>query len=185
MDCLDLSKCDTNVVRPWHDRIRPWEPEHSEARNGDGEDEERGIGLIGGIEKRDIQIVSYDSHWPEQYQTHATLAGAALGHAALRIEHIGSTSVPTLAAKPIIDILIVVRDSSDEVAYLPKLEEAGYQLRAREPDFHEHRMFRTPDQGVHIHVLSNGSTEVERMLIFRERLWRNPGGPLALRGDEA
>ena len=93
--------------------------------------------------------------------------------AALRVEHIGSTSVPGLAAKPVIDILVVVTDSADESAYLPRLEAAGYVLRVREPDWNEHRMLRTPERDVHVHVYSAGCPEVERTLAFRDRLRRN------------
>jgi GrpB-like predicted nucleotidyltransferase (UPF0157 family) len=96
-----------------------------------------------------------------------------LGAVALRIEHIGSTSVPGLAAKAIIDILLVVEDSGNEVSYLPELEAAGFVLRVREPEFHEHRMLRTPARDVHLHVFSLGSTEIERYLTFRDRLRRN------------
>jgi GrpB-like predicted nucleotidyltransferase (UPF0157 family) len=101
------------------------------------------------------------------------LVAGALGRAALRIEHIGSTSVPGLAAKPIIDILVVVADSADEAAYLPQLEAAGYALRVREPDWNEHRMFRTPERDVHVHIYSAGCPEIERNLTFRDRLRRN------------
>ncbi|MBA3703617.1 MAG: GrpB family protein, partial [Rubrobacteraceae bacterium] len=100
---------------------------------------------------------------------------AALGEAALSVEHIGSTSVPGLAAKPIVDVLLVVEDSGDEASYLPALEEAGYVLRVREPDFDEHRMFRTPEKDVHVHVFSSGSLEIERYLLLRDRLREDQG----------
>src|SRR5262249_27232018 len=85
-------------------------------------------------------------------------------------EHTGSTSVPGLAAKPIIDITLVVADSADEPAYVPALEAAGYVLRIREPDWHEHRGLKGPDTIVNLHVFSRGCAEIERMLIFRDRL---------------
>src|SRR5918997_1075577 len=88
---------------------------------------------------------------------------------------IGSTSVPGLAAKPIVDVLLVVEDSSDEGSYMPALEAAGYVLRVREPDFDEHRMFRTPEKDVHVHVYSAGSKETERYLLLRERLREDEG----------
>ncbi|HAW32506.1 MAG TPA: hypothetical protein DCY03_31085, partial [Planctomycetaceae bacterium] len=80
------------------------------------------------------------------------------------------TSVPGLAAKPIVDLLLVVVDSSDENAYLPQLLSAGYELRVREPDFQEHRMFRTPARDVHLHLFSEGSPEIMRLLMFRDWL---------------
>ena len=136
-------------------------------------DEPLETGLIGGAEKRQIKIVDYDPDWPKMFETHARVIAGALGGSVLRIEHIGSTSVPGLAAKPIIDILVVVQDSADESAYLPRLEAAGYVLRVREPDWHEHRMFRTPEKDVHIHIYSVGCPEIQRNLIFRDRLRRN------------
>jgi GrpB-like predicted nucleotidyltransferase (UPF0157 family) len=136
-------------------------------------DEPLETGLIGGVEKREIRILDYDSDWMKKFETHARIIADALGGSALRIEHIGSTSVPGLAAKPIIDILAVVPDSADESAYLPPLEAAGYVLRVREPDWYEHRMFRTREKDVHIHIYSVGCEEIERVLAFRDRLRRN------------
>ena len=132
-------------------------------------------GLIGGVEKREIRIVEYDGDWPRQFESHARTIADALGAAAIQIEHVGSTSVPGLGAKPIIDMLLVVADAADESLYLAPMEAAGYVLRAREPDWYEHRMFRTPARDVHIHVFSAGCTEVERMLMFRDRLRANVG----------
>lgn len=126
--------------------------------------------LIGGVEKREIVIYDYDPRWPEIFEAHATLIREALGKTALAIEHIGSTAVPGLAAKPIVDILLAVADSADESAYLPKMEGAAYVLRVREPEFHEHRMFRTPARDVHVHVFSHGCLEIHRLLDFRDRL---------------
>ncbi len=129
--------------------------------------------LIGGRERVAIVVVDPDEAWPRRFEVLRERLLAALGTSALRVEHIGSTSVPGLAAKPIIDILVVVADSADESAYLPGLEAAGYVLRVREPDWHEHRMFRTPERDVHVHVYSAGCPEVGRNLTFRDRLRRN------------
>lgn len=114
--------------------------------------------------QREIRLAEYDSSWPEQYRRHADSITEALGEALLSIEHVGSMSVPSLAAKPIIDIVLVVRDSSDEDSYLPQLTRAGYELRVREPKGHEQRMFRTRELDVHIHVFSESCSEVDRML---------------------
>jgi GrpB-like predicted nucleotidyltransferase (UPF0157 family) len=130
-------------------------------------------GLIGGFENREIKIVDYDRTWPHKFDKHASAIAHALGASALRIEHVGSTSVPGLAAKPIIDILVVVADSSDEPSYLPQLIAAGYLLRVREPDWNEHRMLRTPEKDVHIHIYSVGCREIERNIAFRDRLRQN------------
>ena len=129
--------------------------------------------LIGGIEKREINLVEHDPLWQITFQKHAKNIANVLGNVALCIEHIGSTSVPEIVAKPIVDMLLVVADSGDEASYLPKLEAAGYVLRVRDPNFHEHRMLRTPAKDVHIHVFSHGSSEIDRHLLFRDRLRTN------------
>ena len=101
------------------------------------------------------------------------MIGQALGGSRLRIEHIGSTAVPGLAAKAIIDILVAVPDSADEPSYVPPLEGVGYSLRLRDPGFFEHRMLRTSARDVHVHVFSPGAPEIARTLTFRDRLRRN------------
>ncbi len=131
------------------------------------------IGLIGGIEKREIRIEDHDPLWAAKFEEQARLIRSTLKDRLLQIEHVGSTSVPGLAAKPIIDIDVIVEDSGNEAMYLPALEEAGYVLRVREPDWHEHRMMRTSGLDVHVHIFSPGSPEVKRHLVFRDRLRRN------------
>jgi GrpB-like predicted nucleotidyltransferase (UPF0157 family) len=130
--------------------------------------------LIGGPEKRDIRIVPYDPRWPAQYEHHARVVSGVLGDSLIAVHHVGSTSVAGLAAKPIIDILVVVADSSDEASYLPALEHANYVLRVREPGWHQHRMLRAPTKDVHIHVFSPDSPEIGRNLLFRDRLRSHP-----------
>jgi GrpB-like predicted nucleotidyltransferase (UPF0157 family) len=120
-----------------------------------------------------ITLVDYDPEWPVLFQREAVRVREALGDRVLRIEHVGSTSVPGLAAKPIIDIVLVVADTANEVTYVPALEASGYILRIREPKFHEHRMFNGPDTNTNLHCYSNGCPEVEKMLVFRDWLRAN------------
>ena len=117
-----------------------------------------------------IRIVAYDPRWPEMFQHEADKIRAALEPRALLIEHVGSTSVPGLAAKPVIDVVLVVADSADEPAYAPALQSAGYRLHHREPDWFEHRMFKWYQPPVNLHVFSEGCPELERMLLFRDWL---------------
>jgi GrpB-like predicted nucleotidyltransferase (UPF0157 family) len=131
--------------------------------------------IIGEIEQPTIVIADYNPEWLECFRQEEVRIRAALGESALSVEHIGSTSVPGLAAKPIVDILLVVEDSGEEATYLPAMEGAGYVLRVREPDFYEHRKFRTPEKDVHVHVFSAGSPEIERYLLLRDRLRQNEG----------
>jgi len=120
-----------------------------------------------------IEVVDYDPAWPALFAREAARIRTALGERVVRLEHVGSTSVPELAAKPRIDILLVVADSGDEPAYVPALEVAGFRLVIREPDWYQHRVFKGPDIDVNLHVFSAGCLEVERMLRFRDHLRRH------------
>lgn len=120
-----------------------------------------------------VTIADYDPAWPQFFEREAEKIRAALGEQIVLLEHAGSTSVPGLAAKPILDILLVVPNSADEVAYVSVLEGAGYVLRIREPEWHEHRMLKGDNPAVNLHVFSPGCTEVERMLLFRDWIRRN------------
>jgi GrpB-like predicted nucleotidyltransferase (UPF0157 family) len=120
-----------------------------------------------------IVLRDYDPAWPGRYEREAAQVNAALGERTIRLEHVGSTSVPGLAAKPIIDIVLEVPDSADEDAYAADLEAAGYALRIREPDWFEHRLFRGAEDGVNLHVFSAGCPETDRMVRFRDHLRSN------------
>jgi GrpB-like predicted nucleotidyltransferase (UPF0157 family) len=117
-----------------------------------------------------IFLADYDSDWPRRFDHEAERIRAALGERVVQLEHVGSTSVPGLAAKPLIDILLVVPDSADESAYAPPLEAAGYVLRVREPEWYEHRVFKGPDTDLNLHVFSPHCVEIDRMLRFRDWL---------------
>ncbi len=117
-----------------------------------------------------IELRAYDDEWPRLYAREAIRAVDVLGDRVLRLEHVGSTSVPGLAAKPIIDMLLVVADSSAEQDYVPPMEAAGYVLRIREPEWYEHRLFKGPGANINLHVFSAGCVEIDRMLGFRDHL---------------
>jgi GrpB-like predicted nucleotidyltransferase (UPF0157 family) len=120
-----------------------------------------------------IQIVDYDPEWPRLFERESERVRSVLGDRVLLLEHVGSTSVPGLAAKPRIDMLLVVADSADESAYVPTLEAAGYVLHIREQDWYEHRLFKGPDTAINLHVFSPGCPEIDRMLLFRNWLRNN------------
>lgn len=128
---------------------------------------------IGEPRRGPIALAEYDPGWPALFEREAARIRGALGDRALLVEHAGSTSVPGLAAKPIVDIVLAVPDSSDEGAYVPALEAAGYALRIREPEWYEHRVFRGPDTDINLHVFSRGCEEIDRMLAFRDHLRTN------------
>ncbi|NUT54990.1 MAG: GrpB family protein [Thermoleophilia bacterium] len=123
--------------------------------------------LIGGRERRAIVIADYDPAWPERFAVERARIASALGERALRIEHIGSTSVPGLAAKPIVDILVEVA----ALEHAAGLERAGYVLRVREDG---HRMYRTPEIDVNVHAWPAGSPSIATDLAFRDRLRASP-----------
>jgi GrpB-like predicted nucleotidyltransferase (UPF0157 family) len=117
-----------------------------------------------------VRLVDYDPNWPILFEREGQRIRGALGSEVIDLQHTGSTSVPGLAAKPIVDMLLVVPNSAHEPAYLPALEAAGYRLVIREPDWFEHRVFKGPDTNVNLHVLSEGSPETVRILAFRDWL---------------
>ncbi|NKY30753.1 GrpB family protein [Nocardia gamkensis] len=143
------------------------------------DDDEIAAATVGEVEPYAVKVVleDYNPAWPDWYAEEEAVIRAALGDVALRIEHTGSTSVPGLAAKPLIDILLLVPDADDEAAYLPALEAAGYALRVRQPDWYQHRcLVRRVQSGarrsVNLHVFApeSGAPEIERILAFRDRL---------------
>ena len=121
-----------------------------------------------------VHVAPASPDWPRQYAAVAARVRAALGGLSVAVEHAGSTSVPGLAAKPIIDVLLLVPDPSDEAAYVPGLEAAGFLLYLREPGWHQHRLLRGTEPDVNLHVFGEGSEEAERMLLFRDRLRSHP-----------
>ena len=138
---------------------------------------------IGKLEPFAVNVIvePYNPQWPAWYAAQRARVEAALGPRALRIEHTGSTSVPGLPAKPIIDVLLLVADPADEPAYVPALERAGYVLRLREPDWYQHRLFHRriaegADHDVNLHVFApdTGADEVARILAFRDWLRTHP-----------
>jgi GrpB-like predicted nucleotidyltransferase (UPF0157 family) len=119
-----------------------------------------------------IALVESDPAWPRLFEREARRIRTILGDRVIRLEHTGSTSVPGLAAKPIIDITMTVADVLDEAAYAADLVAAGYRLviREHEPDWYDHRVFKGPDTNINLHVFSAGCREVDRMVGFRDWL---------------
>jgi GrpB-like predicted nucleotidyltransferase (UPF0157 family) len=131
---------------------------------------------VGGARRLDgpIEIAEYDPDWPRQFDREVLRIRAALGEQALAVEHVGSTAVPGLAAKPIIDIHLVVADAVREEAYAPLLEGAGYRLTIRKPHWFDHRMFKGRKPAVNLHVFSPDCPELVRVRLFRDWLRRSP-----------
>jgi GrpB-like predicted nucleotidyltransferase (UPF0157 family) len=137
-----------------------------------------------------IYLAPYDPNWAKQFSLHAAQIHAALSSRVLLLEHVGSTSVPGLSAKPVIDMVLAVSDSADEPSYVPPLEARGFVLRIREPDWFQHRLLKAPGIAGNLHVLSAGCKEIDQMLMFRDwlrmhdddrRLYEETKGKLAAR----
>ncbi|MGW7066841.1 GrpB family protein [Streptomyces sp. NPDC054855] len=134
-----------------------------------------------------IALRDYDPCWPLIFEWEAARIREHLGRLEHRLEHVGSTAVPDLPAKPVIDMLLIVPDSAADASYVPALEALGFELVIREPDWYEHRVLRKYDLDpsaatANLHVLSAGCPEADRMLLFRDRL-RKHGGDRKLYGD--
>ncbi|WP_305785475.1 GrpB family protein [Symbioplanes lichenis] len=132
--------------------------------------------IIGGPEALELSLHSYDPRWAANFQEHRrrildALAGADVD-VDVDVEHIGSTAVPGLAAKPIVDIVVAVPDITAEEDYLPGLLVAGYELRVREPG---HRLVRTPARDVHVHIYERGVAAVHDYLLLRDHLRADAG----------
>lgn len=130
---------------------------------------------VGGVgPSRRITVVDPDPAWAGWYDVLAARVHSALGARVLTLDHIGSTSVPGLAAKPVVDIDLVVADTTDEAAYVPPLAGAGFVLHAREPWWGEHRLFRAADPACHLHVFPPEHAAPWRDRVFRDHLRRSP-----------
>ncbi|MDX6285677.1 MAG: hypothetical protein QOG53_1162 [Frankiales bacterium] len=127
--------------------------------------------IVGPRTPTPVVLVEYDDAWPGQFEQHRARISAALLNRARLIEHIGSTSVPGLVAKPIIDVLVAVDDVEDETMYLSALEAAGYELRVRETG---HRMVRPATHDANVHIYSVGHPEIDACITFRDRLRADP-----------
>lgn len=119
---------------------------------------------------RTVIVVAYDPRWPAAFAELADELRGCLGDRARDVIHVGSTAVPGLVAKPVVDVVVVARDAADEPAYLGILLDRGFHLAVREPDWFEHRMLQRSDPFVNLHVFSVGCEEVDRELRFRDWL---------------
>ena len=136
-------------------------------------DEELAAVTVGGLKRLDgpVELADPDPSWPDQYDVEAAYLRAILGDRVLRLEHVGSTSVPGLPAKPILDVQISVLNVDDHGSFAPALERAGYLVRVREPG---HVLYRSPERDVHVHLCAVGSEWERRHLVFRDWLRTHP-----------
>lgn len=128
------------------------------------------FGLVGGPEKREIRLVPYQGGWPDRFRLERAQIVRALGAAARRVDHIGSTSVPGLMAKPIVDIDLSVADADDEAAYLPAMNAPGTTCGSG----NRGTGWCAPPPGVHVHICAAGGAWERRHLLFRDWLRHDP-----------
>ncbi|GAA2589932.1 GrpB family protein [Winogradskya consettensis] len=142
-----------------------------------GTPEQEAEGVVGPPPKQwvgPVTIVDYDPSWPDRYNALRPPIDAALGDLIISAGHIGSTSVPGLAAKPVIDIDVVIDDTEDESRYVPPLERIGYRLLLRHPWWQGHRMLINADADVHLHIWPHDAAEPVRHRLLRDWLRTHP-----------
>ncbi|GAB3264038.1 GrpB family protein [Nocardioides dilutus] len=130
--------------------------------------------VIGTAPPGTVRVVPYDESWPAMADALIAAIREVLGDRVVELDHVGSTSVPGLAAKPVIDLDLVVPDPADEAAYVPALESLGLLLHIREPDWEEHRLLTRVDRSVNLHVFGPAAAEPRRCLLFRDWLRSHP-----------
>ncbi|MEU5669309.1 GrpB family protein [Micromonospora sp. NPDC047762] len=141
-----------------------------------GTPEQVDAGLVGEPPRtwESVVIEEYDPSWAQRFVNVRSSLTEALGDLIIGVEHVGSTAVPGLAAKPVIDVDLVIEDTADEATYLPALERLGYRLVLREPWWHGHRMLLSPAEDVNLHVWPQGAPEPVRHQLFRDWLRSHP-----------
>ncbi|MET8463195.1 GrpB family protein [Micromonospora zamorensis] len=141
-----------------------------------GSPEQVDAGLVGDPPRtwESVVIEEYDRAWAQRFSAVRSSLTEALGALIIAVEHVGSTAVPGLAAKPVIDIDLVIEDTAEESRYLPALERLGYRLVLREPWWHGHRMLLSAAEDVNLHVWPQGAPEPVRHRLFRDWLRSHP-----------
>lgn len=149
-------------------------PSHAEITRHTDPDPDVDPWVGGRPEEEPVEIVAYDPNWPQRFETQAARIRTALGAAVIDIDHVGSTAVAGLAAKDVVDINLTIADPRAEETYVPLLEPLGYTHIIREPSWHEHRMLRSADPRVNLHVFGPDCPEVVRHRMFRDWLRTHP-----------
>lgn len=130
--------------------------------------------VAGKPKREEISLEPYSAEWKKVFESQKDMITQALDETALTIEHVGSTAVPGLMAKPVIDIDLIIKDPNQEKTYVPALAEMGYSLTVRERSWYQHRMLRLECPRVNLHVFGRACPEYFRHLLFRDWLRENP-----------
>ena len=155
------------------DSMEDWPPPAAITTFADGDPAENGW-VSGAPMVEAIEIAAYSAEWPVLFEASKKLIAQALQGIALHIEHVGSTAVPNLAAKPIIDMDLIVDDPTREETYVPALAALGYVLTVRERTWYEHRMLRHDRPRINLHVFGRNCAEHVRHILFRDWLRAHP-----------
>lgn len=127
---------------------------------------------------REVEVVPHDPRWRDAFEAEAKRVAAALGENVVAVHHIGSTAIPDIYAKPVVDLLVEVRDVAGVDGRSPAMEALGYEVMG-EFGIHGRRYFRKDDrEGIrthNIHAFEAGSAEVGRHLAFRDYMIAHPG----------
>lgn len=153
--------------------MEDWPPPSAITTFADGDPDENPW-VSGAPPTETIEIAAYSSEWPAIFEASKELIALALPGIALTIEHVGSTAVPNLAAKPIIDMDLIVTDPLREEAYVPALAGLGYVLTIRERTWYQHRMLRHDRPRLNLHVFGQNCAEHARHILFRDWLRTHP-----------
>ncbi|KAI0422811.1 GrpB domain protein [Xylaria grammica] len=132
--------------------------------------DEKDIEIIATRPQKPIKIVEYRPEWPAMFAEVEKRIRQALGDRVVVIQHVGSTSVPGLAAKDVIDVDLAVADPADEESYVPDLQAAGFIFLLREPSWYQHRFFHLEEPYTNLHVFGSDSSEMVRHRLFRDWL---------------
>ncbi|KAI1816834.1 GrpB domain protein [Poronia punctata] len=139
------------------------------------EDNLADVEIIARRPQKPLEIVDYNPEWPSMFAEVEKRIRDALGDRAVVIQHVGSTSVPGLSAKDIIDVDLAVPDPTDEDSYVPALQAAGFKFLLREPKWHQHRLFYIESPYTNLHVFGPDSSEMVRHRMFRDWMREHPG----------
>lgn len=145
-------------------------PDHASIITFEEGDADENPWVKGEPKREEIEVEDYSPQWVERYEIRKEEIRAAIWDIVLSVEHVGSTAVPGLPAKPVIDIDLIVADPEDEDQYVPALEALGYELTVRERSWYQHRMLRYDNPRVNLHVFGPGCPEHVRHILFRDWL---------------
>lgn len=126
--------------------------------------------VAGGPTPGPVHVVPFEARWADQYEELANRIRRALDGLMLDVAHVGSTAVPGLEAKPVIDLVVTVPDPADETSWLRGLQRDGWTLTVREPDWYEHRCLRLSEPAANLHVFGPGCPETGAMIAMRDHL---------------